>query len=59
MTGYLESQAASAPKQSLPHYAEAQRRARRAAGEQRARRLSRGLGGRGLRSASWTPTLPW
>jgi hypothetical protein len=43
MTGYLEHQAAVAPKQSLQHYAEAQRRARRAAGERRARRLPRGL----------------
>jgi hypothetical protein len=43
MTGYLEHQAASVPKQSLAHYAEAQRRARRTAGEGRARRLTRGL----------------
>jgi hypothetical protein len=43
MTGYLEHQAASAPKQSLQHYAEAQRQSRRAAGERRARRLIRGL----------------
>jgi hypothetical protein len=42
MTGYLEHQAASAPKESLQHYAEAQRRARRAAGELRVGRLTRG-----------------
>jgi hypothetical protein len=39
MSGYLEYQAASARNQSLQHYAEAQRLARRAARERRARLL--------------------
>jgi hypothetical protein len=38
MTAYLEVQAALAPKQSLQHYAEVQRRTRRGAGERQARR---------------------
>jgi hypothetical protein len=41
MTTYIEQQAALAPKQSLQHYAEAQRRARRAVGVRRAQRRSR------------------
>jgi hypothetical protein len=43
MSGYLEYQAASARNQSLQAYAQAQRRARRAVGERRARHLSRPL----------------
>ena len=38
MTTYIEQQAGLAPKQSLQHYAEAQRRARRTVGERRAQR---------------------
>jgi hypothetical protein len=43
MTGYLEHLTGSAPKQSLQHYSEGQRRPRRAGGDRRRRRLSRGL----------------
>jgi hypothetical protein len=39
MSGYLEQQAASARNQSLQHYAEAQRLARRTARERRAQLL--------------------
>ena len=41
MTNYIEQHAGQAPKQSLQHYADAQRSARRAVGERRAQRRSR------------------